>query len=158
MSFQAMLLTMRNKLKIWLKRYLPAEIIGTIFAIIIPTLISFISENVLVIALVGTWSENVGFYGTMIIQEIIQTRREYKRINKNYNWLSFVKNLRNIILEFGIAETFDSLLVRPATMYFGIYIFQNIQLGVFTGKILADLIFYVPTIVSYELRKKHLRD
>ena len=149
---------MKHKIKIWGQRYLLAEIIGTLCAIIIPTVVSLFSKNILIIALAGTWGENMGYYGVMIIREISQTIKKYKELHKQYGYLAFVKNIRNIFLEFGVAETIDSLFVRPTTMYLSINIFQNIQLGILMGKIMADVIFYIPTIISYELRKKHLKD
>ena len=149
---------MRNKIKGWIKRYLPAEIFGTLGAIIFPTGVSFFTENILIIALVGTWGENIGFYGTMIFQEIKKDRAKRDKLNKHYGLISFGKSIRNIFLEFGVAETADTLFVRPAVMYLTISNIGNLQLGVFIGKIIADAIFYIPTVVSYELRKKHLRD
>ena len=38
-------------------------------------------------------------------------------------------------------------------MGFGIYFFGAI--GLLVGKVSADLIFYLFTIIAYELRKKH---
>jgi hypothetical protein len=149
---------MRNKIKDWIKRYLPAEIFGTLGAIIFPTAVSFFTENILAIALVGTWGENVGFYGTMLFQETREGIEKHKKLNKKYGLISFGKSIRNIFLEFGVAETADSLFVRPAIMYLTVSTIGNLQLGIFVGKIIADVIFYIPTIISYELRKKHLID
>ena len=149
---------MKNKIKDWIKRYLPAEIFGTLGAIIFPTAVSFFTENILIIALVATWGENVGFYGTMIFQEVRESREKHNKLNKHYGLISFVKSIRNIFLEFGIAETADSLFIRPAAMFFTIANIENLQLGIFVGKIIADVIFYIPTVISYELRKKHLID
>ena len=149
---------MKSKIKKWVKRYLPAEIFGTLGAIIFPTAISFFSENILLIALAGTWGENIGFYGTMIFQEVSESIAKHRQLNKNYGFLSFGKDIRNIFLEFGLAETADSLFVRPAIMFFTLSVIDNLQLGIFTGKIIADVIFYIPTVISYELRKKHLID
>ena len=141
---------MRRKLKIWTKRYLPAEIFGTLGAIVFPTLASFLTANVVVIAFVGTWGENVGFYGTMLFQEM--------RESKHQGFKALRKSLRNIFLEFGVAETVDSLFLRPAVMFFTVSYFDNLQLGLPVGKIAADVIFYIPAVISYELRKKHLGD
>ncbi|MBP9718238.1 hypothetical protein KBD59_03000 [Candidatus Gracilibacteria bacterium] len=149
---------MKSKIKNWIKRYLPAEIFGTLGAIIFPTVVSFFTKNILIIALAGTWGENMGFYGTMIFQEVNESRKKHRQLNKNYGIVSFGKSIRNIFLEFGLAETADSLFVRPATMFFTVSSIDNLQLGVFTGKIIADVIFYIPTVISYELRKKHLID
>lgn len=149
---------MKQKIKTWLKRYLPAEIIGTICAVALPTTTALLLGNTLLIAFIGAWGENVGFYGTMITQEVMETRRKYKETGKKYGYIAFMKNIRNIFLEFGIAETADSLLIRPAAMYAAMKICNNIPLGIFVGKIAADVLFYIPTVISYELRKKHIKD
>lgn len=149
---------MKTKIKNWIKRYLPAEILGTLAAIVFPTAVSFTTENVLFIALAGTWGENVGFYGTIIFQEVKESRQKHAEMNKSYGLVSFGKNIRNIFLEFGVAETVDSLFVRPAIMFLTVTSITNLQLGILIGKIIADVIFYIPAIICYELRKKHLID
>lgn len=149
---------MKNKIKDWIKRYLPAELFGTLGAIIFPTAISSFTENTLAIAFVGTWGENLGFYGAMIFQEVKEGRAKHKKLHKNYGFISFGKSIRNIFLEFGVAETADSLLIRPAIMYLTVSNIENLPLGILVGKIVADAVFYIPTVISYELRKKHVRD
>lgn len=127
-------------------------------AVAVPTVVAIFSENPIVIVLAGTWGENLGFYGTIIIQEIILSKRKLKTTEQKYLWTAFLKDLRNIFIEFGPAEALDSLLIRPATMYLGLNWFKNLQLGILSGKIMADLIFYIPTVIIYELRKKLLKD
>jgi len=146
------------KIKSWIKRYLPAEILGTISAVLVPTLFAVFSDSPWLIAFSGTIGENIGFYGAMIVQEVFQNKKKYHKEGRRYGWRGFLKSVRNIFIEFGVAETFDSLFLRPAAMYFGVSIFDNLQLGIFFGKILADVVFYIPAIISYELRKKHFRD
>lgn len=136
---------MKGKLKVWFWRYLPAEVVGTLCAVVFPVFISSFSKNILVIALAGTWGENIGFYGTMVAREFIHTR-------------TFTKSVRNIFLEFGVAEAADSFFIRPACMYFMLSLFSSLPLGILVGKVAADLIFYIPAIISFELRKKYLRD
>ncbi len=152
-----MISKLKDKLKNWIRRYLPAEILGTLFAVLLPSAFALVAtDNKILIAFVGAWGENIGFYGTMIVQEILESLKKCRATNKKYNYIAFAKDIRNIFLEFGAAETADSLFVRPATMYFGMGLFGNLQLGVLVGKIMADFIFYIPTVISYELRKKHL--
>lgn len=138
---------MKKKLKTWFKRYLPAEIAGTVSAILLPTIVYAVSGNTLLMAICGTLGENVGFYGTMLIRELNHSK-------KSCGQFHILKNCRNLILEFGIAETIDSFLIRPATMFFTVSLFNNLQIGILVGKIAADVIFYIPTIISYELIKR----
>lgn len=141
---------MKKKFKSWFKRYLPAEIACTIGAILAPTLLAFYTDNLIALALAATWGENLGFYGTMLIQEL----REKEKLNLK----NFYKSIRNITIEFGLAESIDSFLTRPAIIFFTTSYIENLQLAVLVGKIAADIIFYIPAIIGYELRKKHLKD
>lgn len=63
-----------------------------------------------------------------------------------------------MLLEFGPAESMDSFLVRPAAMYFFPKLLGNIALGLLAGKLAADILYYIPTIMGYELRKKYFKD
>ena len=70
---------------------------------------------------------------------------------------SFLKDFRNLIIEFGPAELMDVLAVRPFFMYLIPTLMSNFILGSFIGKTIADITFFIPAIVMYELRKKHLK-
>jgi len=149
---------MKNKIKKWLKRYIPAEIFATFGALIGAGLVYYITGNGIVSAYAGTIGENIGFYGYMISKEISDSKIHHKNNNRKYSLTSFLKNIRNLILEFGFAEILDSLVIRPAAMYAFPILLGNFPLGIFVGKIAADATFYAPTIIAYELRKKHLID
>ena len=149
---------MKKKFKEWLRRYIPAEICATIGALGGAFLVYILTHNGILAAYAGTISENVGFYVCMALREVQISRKHHKKNNKKYGIKSFLKNLRNLLLEFGPAEFFDSLFVRPFCMYTFPLILGNFGLGIFAGKIIADVIFYIPTIIAYELKKKHLID
>jgi ABC-type proline/glycine betaine transport system permease subunit len=61
------------------------------------------------------------------------------------------------MVEFGPAEVLDVLAVRPFFMYLIPTLMTNFIVGSFIGKTLADIVFFVPAILMYEVRKKHLR-
>lgn len=146
---------MKSKIKKWLKRYLPAEIVGTIFAMVFSLGTYSLTKNDVLSAIAGAWSETVGFFGTMIIREVRHTRREHKEKNIPYTFLSFFKNCRDIIFEFGFSEILDTYAIRPFTMYiFPIIIGQRV-IGVLVGKLAADVFYYAPAIISYELQQWH---
>jgi hypothetical protein len=149
---------MKKKIKIWIRRYFPAEVMGTLGAVALPTVLFLFTDSLVLLALAGTWGENGGFYGMMIGREVMQSKRQYKKENKRYGVKAFGKNIRNIVIEFGAGESLDSFIVRPAVMMVTLNLFSNMQLGILVGKIAADVIFYIPVIISYELRKKHLKD
>jgi len=61
-----------------------------------------------------------------------------------------------MVIEFGPAEILDSYLIRPLALYLCPLIIGQQIIGLIIGKYLADIIFYLPTITAYELRKKYL--
>ena len=129
-----------NRPLVWLRRYLPAELVCTASGLFAAWAAAVLTGSPAAIAVAGTLGENVGFYGMMLGREIAQ---------RGLRTLSPI--IHDLMLEFGLAEVLDCLLLRPALMYIGQMLAPNTALGVVAGKLVADLIFYVPTIVSYEL-------
>lgn len=68
--------------------------------------------------------------------------------------MGFFKTIRNLVFEFGFSEALDSFVVRPFCMYIFPILTNNYGVGIIIGKIVADVSFYIPTIIAYELRKK----
>ncbi len=134
---------MKRKISTWIKRYLPAEILAVIGALLGGLIINVLFRNSVLTALGATWGENIGYYGIIILRDLKKQRHVFKVI-------------RNLILEFGPAEYLDSFLIRPFMMYFFPRILNNLTLGLIAGKFAADFIFYIPTIISYELKNKFI--
>jgi hypothetical protein len=131
----------------WLRRYLPAEVFATLCAILGGVLAG--AGGPALAALVGTWGENLGYYGTMFTRELRARRARTGRLTP----AAVLRTIRNLVLEFGGAELLDSLLIRPAAMFAAIRLSGNLALGIAIGKVAADLTFYLPTILAYELRQ-----
>ena len=148
---------MKEKLKEWLRRYLPAEIFATIGALIGAGLIFFLTKNRIISAYAGAIGENIGYYGFICIREHLNDLKDSQKNNKKHGIRGFFKTIRNLTAEFGFSEFLDSLVVRPFFMYFVPLIIGPFSVGIFIGKIVADVIFYIPTIIAYELRKKYLK-
>lgn len=149
---------MNRKVREWLRRYIPAEIFATIGALLGAGVIYWITNNAIAAAYAGTIGENIGFYGFIVSRDLVVSRRHHKKNNKKFGFLGLVKNVRNLLVEFGPAEVLDSLIVRPFAMFIFPIILGNFPLGILVGKLAADVTFYIPTIISYELRKKHFVD
>jgi len=147
---------MKEKIKEWLKRYVPAEIFATIGAILGSWLIFIITGNRILSAYTGTIGENTGFYGFIFIREHIKDFKDSKRKKKKHGAAGFFKTIKNLVLEFGFSEFLDSFIVRPFCMYIFPILIQNYGIGIIVGKIVADVVFYIPTIIAYELRKKYV--
>ncbi len=141
-----------GKIKEWLYRYGPAEIIGTVAAYTSFFLVQDATDSNIAAAYAGTIGENVGFYGTMIIRETASDMKDAKRKGQRYGPRKVVKTAAKLISEFGAAEALDSFVIRPATMGLGSK-YLGREVGVMAGKIVADIGFYISTIASYELRQ-----
>lgn len=139
-----------KKILEWLKRYLPAELMSIIGAIAGGSIVHFLTENPVLTALGGTWGENVGYYGEFLYQEF-----KTRSAKDNISLRMFFAIARDMVLEFGFAEYLDSFLIRPTAMYFFTQSTGSVVYGLFLGKISADVTFYIPTIISYELKKKY---
>lgn len=132
-----------NRPLVWLRRYLPAELVCTVTGLLGAWAAFALTGSPAAVAVAGTLGENVGFYGMMLGHEIA---------HRGMRSLSPI--IRDLMLEFGLAEMLDCLLLRPALMYAGQMLAPNTALGIVAGKLVADIVFYVPTIVGYELLRQ----
>lgn len=172
-------LRLPSKVVGWLRRYLPAEVTGTVAALLVITLARHWDLNAVAIALIGVWGEVAGFYGAIIVQDWLADRRQQRqflwpnqqirKVRSDWltlcgNWLTSVRQtirflgqlLRNLLLEFGPAELLDSFILRPALLTLAMQLIADLPLALVTGKVAADLLFYTVTIGSVELRRKLL--
>lgn len=145
----------KHKLKEWLKRYLPGEIVGTITALAAAMIARAYSENYIFIAYIGSIGEAVGFYSTVFIQNIINAYKNCEAENRKFSFSDFRKITTGIALEFGPAGIIDDLLIRPFFMYVFPILLKNFTLGILVGKFAGDIAFYILTILSYELINRY---
>lgn len=148
---------MRVKVKEWLWRYGPAEIVSLPATLLPAQMALHRSGSAVAAALAGTWGGNIGYFGTILIRDVWHTRAQFQSEGRRYGIRSFVKNLRALLLEFGVAEVVDTLLVRPALMYYLPLLLGNFSWGIIASKFAADLSFYVPAIFFYEWSKRRFR-
>lgn len=146
----------KKKLKEWLKRYLPAEIVGTVTALAAAVIAKFYSDNLIFTAYAGSIGEAIGFYSTILFQNILQETRRRKIENQSLKASDFVKIVTRIVLEFGPAGLIDGLFLRPLLMFIFPVLLNNFTIGILVGKIAGDFTFYILVILSYEFasRKK----
>ncbi len=145
----------KQKGKEWLKRYLPAEIVGTITAIGVASVTHFFSGNPILVAYAGSLGEAIGFYSTIFFQNISVAVEKKKTGKQVFSFSDFFGIIRNIVLEFGPAGIIDGLLVRPFFMYLFPLLLKNFTLGILIGKITGDVTFYFLVILGYEMKKRN---
>jgi hypothetical protein len=73
------------------------------------------------------------------------------RKGRKYEPGDLVVVLRNLFLEFGVAELLDTLVLRPLCMGLGMRPIGS-NLGALVGKLVSDVAFYGPVLTVYEWR------
>ena len=149
---------MKNKLKEWITRYLLADILSTVLSLTTAWIIHRISGDNVLAAFGGSATASVSFYGIVAYNDVRNSLRRHRKNDVTYGLVAYFKDLRNLVIEFGPAEILDVLAVRPFFMYLIPKLTGEFLLGVFIGKTIADFFFFVPAIVMYEVKKKHLND
>jgi hypothetical protein len=144
----------KQKIKEWIIRYLPAEIVGTITALAAAGIIHSLYNNPVLCAYAGTLGEAIGFYGALFIQNLVINSRKLKTENKPFLWRHVRQIVLDIVLELGVAALFDELLLRPFFMFLFPILLKNFTLGIFMGKIAGDICFYMLAILCYEHSKR----
>lgn len=130
-----------GRLRAWLLRYAPLEAAALATALGAGLAVSQFADGQLAIGYAGAWGENLGYYLTAFARE--------RRVRG-----SSALALRDLVMEFGVAEAVDSLVVRPLCMAFGVGQLGSPAAGIVIGKLAADVPFYGFAILGYELRKK----
>ena len=139
---------MRSRPAHWLARYGPPEILGTITALLGSLALFRLTRSNIAAAYGGALGENIGFYGLIVVRQILHDRRTSDR----YGAAAAMRTFARLLAEFGPAEALDSLLIRPLAMGLGTR-WLGRGIGVIAGKIAADVTFYLPVLASYELQR-----
>jgi hypothetical protein len=140
-----------NKLREWVRRYLPCEIAGTVGELGGAAVAYLATGSLAAAAITATIGASVGYYAAAYISAL---RWSY-RGHDDRRWpsrvlVSSLLALRSVAVEFGPAELIDSVAVRPVAFYVGPLIFNHTIAGWIFGKLVSDLAFYLLAISSYE--------
>lgn len=136
----------------WTRRYGMAEITGTLAALGGARLGWAWSHNEAVAAYGGSIAEVIAFWGTMFIGDIRTDARWHAGRGETYGVVGTLRTVRNLLIECGPAELFDTGVIRPLAM--GVFAhYLDRDLGIFLGKLVGDVFFYIPAITTYETRQ-----
>ena len=138
------------KVREWTGRYAIPLVFGKIATILSANAGRLLFGNVIVAAFLGTWADNLAFYG------LIAFRDMKKRKGRTAG--DFLKVARNMLVEFGPAEYLDSFVVRPLFLSAFPYLVADYSLAVLLGSVAADVTYFIPVIISYEKRKRLFKD
>jgi len=140
-----------NKLREWIRRYLPCEIAGTA-AEFGGAAIAYLSTGSLAAAAItATIGASAGYYAAADVSALRwSTLGQDHRRWPSWVLMSNLLALRSVAVEFGPTELIDSLAIRPVAFYVGPLIFDNTIGGWIFGKLVSDVAFYLFAVSSYE--------
>jgi hypothetical protein len=141
-----------SRVRDWLRRYGVAEVAGVCIALLAAWLADALGAPLIVVAYAAAVGENIGFYGTIVSRQMAFDRRRAALAGEQYSAPHLWRTTRELLLEFGPAELLDSLVIRPLAMGLGVRLLGE-SVGIVAGKLAADVTFYLPVILTYEMRQ-----
>ena len=140
-----------TKIRELARRYLPCEIAGTTCELGGAAIAYATTGSVAAAAVVATVGASGGYYAAAYwtaVRTAYRAQPSSSRLRRGL--VANGRALRSIAIEFGPAEVVDSLIIRPLAFYFGPILFGGLAAGWIFAKLVADIGFYVLTILSYE--------
>jgi hypothetical protein len=135
-----------------LVRYGSAEIASNLAAIGASRIAYELTKDEYVAAQASTWAGHLVYYGTILYQNV-QTDRKTHGV---YGRKEFLSSLSDVVKEFGVMGLVDGFMTRPYLTMLGTErvgrSLENLigplgrEVGVLTGRLSADVLFYVPVI------------
>jgi FHA domain len=145
--------TWRARIGTWIKRYGPSELAGIALALCGSWLVGMVTNSRVASAYGASIGEALGFYGWLITREMIQEAYFAGARRAPYGVPEIVRTWRGLFLEFGPAELLDTGAIRPLSIAACTDVL-GWGLGIVVGKLLADVIFYLPVVWVYERRSR----
>lgn len=140
------------KLREWVHRYGVAECGGVAGALVGSYLVRHITRNAIAAAYGGAWGETLGYAAVIFVRDLVSESRTARSERGRFHFGDIGRVIVGLLVEFGPAGALDTLVTRPAAMAIGTRAF-GMPLGVVVGKLVADVLFYIPVIIMYERRK-----
>lgn len=137
--------------RLWdaVRRYLPAEVAGTVAALVAVWAARRAGCPPYGAALAGSGCETAGYYGVILAAEVRATRSSGGRpVGRLF------RALPGVLVEFGPAEFLDTVLLRPALMAAGPLLTGQVMAGTLAGKLAADALFYAVVLPCRRLRRR----
>ena len=142
---------LRNKIQEWSLRYFLPEITALAVMLIFALGMRYTTGSVFLVAILSPWIESLVYYSVIVI-------RDAKKQRTSLSFNAWLRLIRNAFIEFGPAEYIDNMIIRPFYLWSFPQVIPQYALALFLASMAANVTFYIPTILSYELRKKYLRE
>lgn len=146
---------LRDRLRDWRDRYLLAEVLGTLAALLTGTAVYARTGSLATAALAASLGETAGFYTGIVIRAAPGVLRRHAQVR---GWRRVPLTLRAALAEasdYALAEVLDTLLIRPGLIYVAsTWSGAGLLFGLLAGKLVADVAFYAVVIPAYEVRRR----
>lgn len=145
----------REKLAEWGRRYLAAELAGTLAAMTAALTVYAATGSLGPAALAGSLAETAAFYAVILRRILPELYRRHAGLGRVRRLLRAGRDAVTEASDFLAAEVADTALLRPGLIYLAAsWTGAGVGWGLLIGKLLADVGFYAVVIPSYELRKR----
>jgi hypothetical protein len=144
-----------EKMREWGRRYLLAEVVGTLSALVAAIGVYTATRSLASAALAASLAETAGFYGVVLSRTLPPLYRLHAGLSHGRRLLQTGRRGLAEASDFVVAELTDTLVLRPGLIFLAAHwAGQDVVFGLVVGKLLADVGFYAVVIPSYELRKR----
>jgi hypothetical protein len=143
----------RAKILDWVRRYGLAECAGIACAVLASFAARRTTGSAVAAGYAGAWGETLGYATVLVVRDFLAGTRRQREASRPFTVRDGVGVMTGLLVEFGPAAIVDTFLTRPLAMAVGTRLL-GLPLGVLTGKLVADALFYVPVIATYEYRKR----
>lgn len=145
----------RGLLREWSRRYLLAEGVGTLCAVLAALLVLSVTDSLATAAVAASIAESAAYYAVVLRRMLPAIWRRHRGSTLGRRLVRTVRDTVGEASDFLTAELLDTILLRPLLIWLAAgWTGPYPVLGLIIGKLLADLAFYAVVIPSYELRKK----
>lgn len=146
----------RGRLHSWVARYGFAEVAGIVCAFLGSLLAGRATGSRIAAAYGAAWGETLGYASVIVIHDFLQESRAAHAAAERFGARRATGVVGGLLAEFGPAALLDTFVTRPLAMGLAIHWLGNV-VGIIAGKIVADVLFYVPVILVHERRTRARR-
>lgn len=146
----------RAMLRDWRRRYLLAEVVGTLLAVLAAVVAHAATGSLASAAVAGSVAE-AGAYYAVVLRRVLPTLWEQHEGTTPLarRLLRTARGAVTEVSDFLAAELADTLLLRPLLIFLAAgWTGDHVVWGLLIGKLLADAGFYAVVIPTYELKKR----
>jgi hypothetical protein len=130
-----------------LRRYLLAEVVALMVAILSITLASRLTNSMFILIAASVYSSSTGYYSVLFVHTLYAERHIQRTGPGDCLLNSVVSTAYTLLLELGAAELLDSLLVSPLLLYLCLSMLPNHQLAVVLSELVSTLLFYTNVLI-----------